>query len=70
VSYSKQACGDGLPRKPSMVANCAIVKKYKIKELLWRKQRQKKIKIGATKLKYKNINMVVQNEKWKLYMYN
>jgi hypothetical protein len=52
MSYSKQACGDGLPRKPSMVANCAIVKKYKIKELLWRKQRQKKIKIGATKLKY------------------
>jgi len=34
VSYSKQACGDGLPKKPSMVANCAIVKKYEIKELL------------------------------------
>ena len=34
VSYSKLACGDCFPRKPSMVANCAIVKKYKIKELL------------------------------------
>jgi len=44
VSYSKQACGDGLPRKPSMVANYAIVQKYKIKELLSRKQRQKKNK--------------------------
>ncbi len=25
--------------------------------------KKKKIKIGATKLKYKNVNMVVQNEK-------
>ena len=27
LSYGKQACGDGLPRKPSMVANCARIKK-------------------------------------------
>jgi hypothetical protein len=34
VSYSKQACGDSLPRKPSMVANFAIIRNIKIKELL------------------------------------
>ncbi len=28
-----------------------------------KKTETKKIKIGVTKLKYKNINMVVQNEK-------
>ena len=28
-SYSKRTCGDGLPRKPSMVANCTKIKKLK-----------------------------------------
>jgi len=33
-----------------------------------KREKKKKKKIGATKSKYKNINMVVQNEKWKLYV--